>query len=211
IYLFFSSRRRHTRSKRDWSSDVCSSDLEQHPDPYCHANATQNPRRNGQAQTPDHPGQTTRQENPSPYAQAPPLSCVQSALTTLTNLQPTDNLILIQPMNTTINHNRTTAREVLLSQRIHRSTLRISQHRLRLTRLINRQRPRIMPTALIVQERLHKAAIGVTARPVPALTKRPVSSLRVVDRREHIRERVPNVVRSPRIPVCPERRPNNLH
>src|SRR5699024_12139847 len=31
---FFSSRRRHTRSKRDWSSDVCSSDLEfsQFPD-----------------------------------------------------------------------------------------------------------------------------------------------------------------------------------
>src|SRR5699024_12092593 len=27
--FFFSSRRRHTRSKRDWSSDVCSSDLEQ--------------------------------------------------------------------------------------------------------------------------------------------------------------------------------------
>src|SRR5699024_11962791 len=26
--FFFSSRRRHTRSKRDWSSDVCSSDLE---------------------------------------------------------------------------------------------------------------------------------------------------------------------------------------
>src|SRR5699024_11230664 len=26
-YVFFSSRRRHTRSKRDWSSDVCSSDL----------------------------------------------------------------------------------------------------------------------------------------------------------------------------------------
>src|SRR5207249_7668166 len=25
---FFSSRRRHTRSKRDWSSDVCSSDLD---------------------------------------------------------------------------------------------------------------------------------------------------------------------------------------
>src|SRR5699024_12036960 len=24
---YFSSRRRHTRSKRDWSSDVCSSDL----------------------------------------------------------------------------------------------------------------------------------------------------------------------------------------
>src|SRR5207249_6909154 len=25
---FFSGRRRHTRSKRDWSSDVCSSDLQ---------------------------------------------------------------------------------------------------------------------------------------------------------------------------------------
>src|SRR5699024_4437196 len=32
IIFFFSSRRRHTRSKRDWSSDVCSSDL-QSPDP----------------------------------------------------------------------------------------------------------------------------------------------------------------------------------
>src|SRR5690606_39784132 len=29
-FLFFSSRRRHTRFSRDWSSDVCSSDL----DPY---------------------------------------------------------------------------------------------------------------------------------------------------------------------------------
>src|SRR5438067_1401069 len=26
--FFFSSRRRHTTSKRDWSSDVCSSDLD---------------------------------------------------------------------------------------------------------------------------------------------------------------------------------------
>src|SRR5699024_10429660 len=30
---FFSSRRRHTRSKRDWSSDVCSSDLAEHEMP----------------------------------------------------------------------------------------------------------------------------------------------------------------------------------
>src|SRR5437868_9094175 len=29
IDFYFSSRRRHTRSKRDWSSDVCSSDLNQ--------------------------------------------------------------------------------------------------------------------------------------------------------------------------------------
>src|SRR5438105_12037551 len=28
LVFFFSSRRRHTRSTRDWSSDVCSSDLE---------------------------------------------------------------------------------------------------------------------------------------------------------------------------------------
>src|SRR2546429_6068305 len=29
-FFFFSSRRRHTRCSRDWSSDVCSSDLEKH-------------------------------------------------------------------------------------------------------------------------------------------------------------------------------------
>src|SRR5699024_11744916 len=28
VFFLFSSRRRHTRSKRDWSSDVCSSDLQ---------------------------------------------------------------------------------------------------------------------------------------------------------------------------------------
>src|SRR5215813_5499201 len=28
FFFFFSSRRRHTRCGRDWSSDVCSSDLE---------------------------------------------------------------------------------------------------------------------------------------------------------------------------------------
>src|SRR5204863_1385202 len=28
LFFFFSSRRRHTRSLRDWSSDVCSSDLQ---------------------------------------------------------------------------------------------------------------------------------------------------------------------------------------
>src|SRR5205809_7623689 len=32
MYLFlFSSRRRHTRCSRDWSSDVCSSDLQTRP------------------------------------------------------------------------------------------------------------------------------------------------------------------------------------
>src|SRR5690349_22454828 len=31
FFFFFSSRRRHTRSLRDWSSDVCSSDLDRGP------------------------------------------------------------------------------------------------------------------------------------------------------------------------------------
>src|SRR5215813_15130228 len=32
LFFFFSSRRRHTRCGRDWSSDVCSSDLHQRGD-----------------------------------------------------------------------------------------------------------------------------------------------------------------------------------
>src|SRR6266542_6130219 len=31
LFFFFSSRRRHTRCYRDWSSDVCSSDLPVRP------------------------------------------------------------------------------------------------------------------------------------------------------------------------------------
>src|SRR5690606_40163644 len=31
-FFFFSSRRRHTRFSRDWSSDVCSSDLDKDPE-----------------------------------------------------------------------------------------------------------------------------------------------------------------------------------
>src|SRR5207253_7674863 len=39
---FFSSRRRHTRWPRDWSSDVCSSDLNQGGKPYfVHSTRTQ--------------------------------------------------------------------------------------------------------------------------------------------------------------------------
>src|SRR3989449_11553218 len=33
FFFFFSSRRRHTRCSRDWSSDVCSSDLGVPPGP----------------------------------------------------------------------------------------------------------------------------------------------------------------------------------
>src|SRR2546421_2692689 len=35
VVFFFSSRRRHTRSDRDWSSDVCSSDLRGDGGPGC--------------------------------------------------------------------------------------------------------------------------------------------------------------------------------
>src|SRR5260370_26726287 len=35
-FFFFSSRRRHTRFKCDWSSDVCSSDLVESPLPGRH-------------------------------------------------------------------------------------------------------------------------------------------------------------------------------
>src|SRR5436305_11403799 len=39
FFFFFSSRRRHTRCGRDWSSDVCSSDLRlpDRPDEFGHA------------------------------------------------------------------------------------------------------------------------------------------------------------------------------
>src|SRR2546429_3348685 len=35
FFFFFSSRRRHTRCSRDWSSDVCSSDLDYNMDGVC--------------------------------------------------------------------------------------------------------------------------------------------------------------------------------
>src|SRR5699024_11972500 len=44
ISFFFSSRRRHTRSKRDWSSDVCSSDLFWRPCPCSRGRGALRPR-----------------------------------------------------------------------------------------------------------------------------------------------------------------------
>src|SRR5216683_6385179 len=43
--FFFSSRRRHTRSDRDWSSDVCYSDLPSNRLPDRHAHRTPRPSR----------------------------------------------------------------------------------------------------------------------------------------------------------------------
>src|SRR6266508_1837287 len=50
MFFFFSSRRRHTRWPRDWSSDVCSSDLEQLADRegYVVVNSTNPNRLEGQ-------------------------------------------------------------------------------------------------------------------------------------------------------------------
>src|SRR5215813_14858113 len=49
-FFFFSSRRRHTRCGRDWSSDVCSSDLA----------ADQNEAKLTVRGVPDHPGVAAR-------------------------------------------------------------------------------------------------------------------------------------------------------
>src|SRR3989449_6271422 len=40
VFFFFSSRRRHTRCSRDWSSDVCSSDLHESLRAYMAAETT---------------------------------------------------------------------------------------------------------------------------------------------------------------------------
>src|SRR2546429_4348538 len=49
VSFFFSSRRRHTRCSRDWSSDVCSSDLSQ----WWNSTRPQAGRRRGDATTVD--------------------------------------------------------------------------------------------------------------------------------------------------------------
>src|SRR5690606_3710887 len=57
--FFFSSRRRHTRFSRDWSSDVCSSDLQQrrnHPGQHRH----QQHRRLAKLANPQPPHRTAR-------------------------------------------------------------------------------------------------------------------------------------------------------
>src|SRR2546421_4721157 len=50
--FFFSSRRRHTRSDRDWSSDVCSSDLLHHVPGMRPIRARRNRREDGKEGTP---------------------------------------------------------------------------------------------------------------------------------------------------------------
>src|SRR5438132_3820952 len=45
FFFFFSSRRRHTRSLCDWSSDVCSSDLERQAQRRLHRRGGHGPQR----------------------------------------------------------------------------------------------------------------------------------------------------------------------
>src|SRR5690349_21895555 len=60
FFFFFSSRRRHTRSLRDWSSDVCSSDLIQRSTRQSKASATASRSRMATAHPHPYPHQHTR-------------------------------------------------------------------------------------------------------------------------------------------------------
>src|SRR5699024_11797823 len=65
LVFFFSSRRRHTRSKRDWSSDVCSSDLRP-PEELGEGGELQ-----GQGRQEDVPHAVAAQEGPAPLPPGP--------------------------------------------------------------------------------------------------------------------------------------------
>src|SRR5207302_4442672 len=76
-FFFFSSRRRHTRFSRDWSSDVCSSDLRRCPAP--------GPRSGSRARPPTRAATTTssgaRRRAPAaaPRSPIPTSSCERPA------------------------------------------------------------------------------------------------------------------------------------
>src|SRR2546429_713248 len=59
MFFFFSSRRRHTRCSRDWSSDVCSSDLAGAP-------ASKSTRRCGRGKVSLRPADETKRGPPYP-------------------------------------------------------------------------------------------------------------------------------------------------
>src|SRR5438067_2756736 len=70
LFFFFSSRRRHTRSKRDWSSDVCSSDLRRLPRVHRRPAVRLAPR--GQVEVEDHRGRYNGHDAGGPHRQAAP-------------------------------------------------------------------------------------------------------------------------------------------
>src|SRR5690349_23355356 len=78
LCFFFSSRRRHTRSLRDWSSDVCSSDLRRDTGPV----GVRRPGRHRgfgvRSQGADSP--LTRRKGPRNHCRMDPVTVVVSAL-----------------------------------------------------------------------------------------------------------------------------------
>src|SRR3989454_6775740 len=68
FFFFFSSRRRHTRLQGDWSSDVCSSDLE--PAAVAETGAGSLVRRNGARRLPGAGGALSRDRCGRPSADA---------------------------------------------------------------------------------------------------------------------------------------------
>src|SRR2546429_4219923 len=82
--FFFSSRRRHTRCSRDWSSDVCSSDLSAARVKACVFRRRLPPNRSAPLHTPRHNSSPTSfpktSPNPSPRARCCRLSSSASSL-----------------------------------------------------------------------------------------------------------------------------------
>src|SRR2546429_5643320 len=76
--FFFSSRSRHTRCSRDWSSDVCSSDLQLMRCPLC----------NGTFQAPALPSAGTAEPVPATAAPAAPLPAASPSATPASSAEP---------------------------------------------------------------------------------------------------------------------------
>src|SRR6266511_4748607 len=70
FYFFCSSRRRHTRFSRDWSSDVCSSDLRRWNSTLCRARDKLSPLLRRRARPESRPRQLPLQSDRTSAAQA---------------------------------------------------------------------------------------------------------------------------------------------
>src|SRR5699024_4847913 len=153
LRFFFSSRRRHTRSKRDWSSDVCSSDL---PGPQIaqvqlDLSQEQSLRRFANRHT------AVRDKHASP-----PNGCIASTprLRALRPHQTIDQFLSLIVSGGHVVHDLRSlpTRSRSINQRLNRLPLPMSEHGFRLTCLVNRQLARIVPTTRVMQERLTKNA-----------------------------------------------------
>src|SRR4030042_2878009 len=73
FFFFFSSRRRHTRCSRDWSSDVCSSDLGRRPKSRKKRIPTPSPCSLSSMQNHDLPSSSPPDQPPTSHWNIPPL------------------------------------------------------------------------------------------------------------------------------------------